>query len=75
VFKDKAVGTGSTANACREIRAGCDRPIGETKALDLIEGICIHLETAVDCLSRHGQRWRDAADQALTTSRLTNLTV
>lgn len=44
--------------------AGCRRPIGGEEALDLIDGNRVHLAT-LDCLIRHGERWRRTATQAL----------
>jgi hypothetical protein len=49
----------------RDLCAGCRRPIGETEALDLIDGNRVHDPSDNDCLIRHGERWRRAATRAL----------
>jgi hypothetical protein len=49
----------------RDLCAGCRRPIGTEKALDLIDGNRVHLGSNTDCLIRHGERWRAAAARAL----------
>jgi hypothetical protein len=48
----------------RELCAGCRRPIGNAEALDMIDGNRVHL-AILDCLIRHGERWRAAATRAL----------
>src|SRR5690349_17862625 len=49
----------------RDICAGCRRPIGTDRALDLIDGNGVHLDDANNCLIRHGERWRTTATRAL----------
>jgi hypothetical protein len=44
--------------------AGCEKPIGGLDALDLPDGIRVHLEP-IDCLVRFGKRWRAQANAAL----------
>lgn len=48
----------------RDLCAGCRWPIGDVKALDLIDGSRVHFENHA-CLFRHGDRWREAATRAL----------
>jgi hypothetical protein len=48
----------------RDLCAGCRRRIGEDKALDLADGSRAHLSD-LECLIRHGERWRAAAAKAL----------
>jgi hypothetical protein len=48
----------------RDLCAGCRRPIGSAKALDMIDGNRVHLGDP-DCLVRHGERWRADAMRAL----------
>jgi hypothetical protein len=48
----------------RELCAGCRRPIGHAEALDMIDGNRVHL-AILDCLIRHGERWRRAATASL----------
>jgi hypothetical protein len=47
-----------------DICAGCRRPIAAAEALDLIDGCRVHFGE-IDCLIRHGTRWRAAATRAL----------
>jgi hypothetical protein len=47
-----------------DLCAGCRRPIGMAKSLDLIDGARLH-DSGYDCLIRHGERWRRAATRAL----------
>jgi hypothetical protein len=49
----------------RDLCAGCRRPIGTKKALDLIDGNRVHIGEDNACLIRHGERWRAAAMRAL----------
>jgi hypothetical protein len=55
----------------RELCAGCREPIGEAKALDLIDGCRVHLRPDHNCLIRYGGRWRAAATRALVLMGLT----
>jgi len=48
----------------RDLCAGCRRPIGSAQALDLIDGNRVHFGD-LNCLVRHGNRWRAVAAQAL----------
>jgi hypothetical protein len=48
----------------RDLCAGCRRPIGSAKVLEMIDGNRVHLGDP-DCLVRHGERWRAAATRAL----------
>jgi hypothetical protein len=48
-----------------EICGGCRQPIGEAKALDLIDGDRVHVDTANACLIRYGITWRTEATRAL----------
>jgi hypothetical protein len=48
----------------RDLCAGCRRPIRTDEALDLIDGSRLH-GGVLDCLMRHGDRWRAAASRAL----------
>jgi hypothetical protein len=48
----------------RDLCAGCRRPIGSAEILDLSDGNRVHFGD-VDCLIRHGQRWRRAAGKGL----------
>src|SRR5215469_12850074 len=48
----------------RDLCAGCRRPIGSAQALDLIDGNRVHFGD-LNCLVRHGNRWRGVAAQAL----------
>jgi hypothetical protein len=54
-----------------ELCAGCREPIGEAKALDLIDGCRVHLRPDHNCLIRYGGRWRAAATRALVLMGLT----
>ena len=47
-----------------DLCAGCRRPIGSAQALDLIDGNRVHFGD-LNCLVRHGNRWRAVAAQAL----------
>jgi hypothetical protein len=62
----------------RDLCAGCRKPIGDTKALDLIDGSRVHSRAGNGCLIRHGNRWRSAATFSLLALGLkppeTNLT-
>lgn len=49
----------------RDLCAGCRRPIGTEKVLDLIDGNRVHTSDDNACLARHGERWRAAATRAL----------
>lgn len=49
----------------RNLCAGCRRPIGLSKALDLIDGSHVHVNNENTCLIRHGERWRGQATRAL----------
>jgi hypothetical protein len=49
----------------RDICAGCRKPIGGGRALDLIDGSRVHVVNGIACLIRHGNRWRTAATRAL----------
>jgi hypothetical protein len=49
----------------RHFCAGCRRPIGTEKVLDLIDGNRVHTSDDHACLTRHGERWRAAATRAL----------
>jgi hypothetical protein len=55
----------------RELCAGCREPIGEAKALDLIDGCRVHVRPDHNCLIRYGGRWRAAATRALVLLGLT----
>src|SRR5262249_43854813 len=48
----------------RDMCAGCRRPIGNSAAIDLIDGNRVHCSPDNDCLVQHGQRWRAAARRA-----------
>jgi len=48
-----------------DLCAGCRRPIGTAKFLDLIDGARLH-NNGYDCLIRRSERWRAAATRALT---------
>jgi hypothetical protein len=48
----------------RDLCAGCRRPIGSARALDLIDDNRVHLGD-LNCLIRHGDRWRAVAGQAM----------
>jgi hypothetical protein len=45
--------------------AGCRKPIGNAKALDLMDGCRVHDDTEYECLLRYGQHWRGEAARAL----------
>jgi hypothetical protein len=49
----------------RDICAGCRKPIGNSAAIDLIDGNRVHCNRSNDCLILHGRRWRNAASHAL----------
>jgi hypothetical protein len=49
----------------RDLCAGCRRPIGNTEALDMIDGNRVHLTASNGCLIQHGNRWRTSATRAL----------
>jgi hypothetical protein len=49
----------------RDLCAGCRKPIGNARALDLIDGNRVHLDDQNVCLIRHGNRWRAVARRAL----------
>lgn len=50
----------------RDICAGCRRLIGWAEALDLIDGSRVHRSAGYQCLTRHGDRWRRSATEALS---------
>lgn len=50
------------------ICAGCRRPIGQARALDVADGTRVH---GTDCLIEFGKRWRGAATHALVQLGLT----
>lgn len=56
--------------ASRDVCAGCRRPIGTARALDLIDGNRVHDDPGHDCLISHGVRWRGAAKRALVAMGL-----
>jgi hypothetical protein len=51
-----------------DICAGCRRPIGNSRALDVADGTRVH---DIDCLIKFGERWRGAATRALIEMGLT----
>jgi hypothetical protein len=53
----------------RDLCTGCRTPIGESEALDLIDGNRVHFANNA-CLIRHGDRWRGVATQALAAMGL-----
>jgi hypothetical protein len=53
----------------RDLCAGCRRPLAGAEALDMIDGNRVHL-ASLDCLVRHGERWRHAATRALAAMGL-----
>jgi len=48
-----------------DLCAGCRKPIGNTEALDLIDGNRVHRDHTNECLIQHANRWRAAAGRAL----------
>jgi hypothetical protein len=49
--------------------AGCGEPVGGFPALTLSDCARVHFER-LDCLIRHGERWRSAATAALVAMGL-----
>jgi hypothetical protein len=47
-----------------DLCAGCRRPIGHAELLHLGDGNRVHLDN-LNCVIRHGERWRRAATRAL----------
>jgi len=49
----------------RDMCAGCRGPIGNSVAIDLIDGNRVHSVPTTTAFVQHGQRWRAAARRAL----------
>jgi hypothetical protein len=52
-----------------DLCAGCRRPLGNAELLHLGDGNRVHLDN-LNCVIRHGERWRRAATRALVAMGL-----